>query len=204
MSRPVLANTFIAVPKLNLNPWPQVRSLFIDWNYPAFEKRDLRLDVLRGFAVFVMVVDHFGGASWLYYITGNNSFFTSGAEAFVFISGLVVGIVYGNVALKQGIRAAQVKALRRAWTLYELTVILTLLLVTLSIAFHLPWGRDLRIDEPLNFVFNVATLRQTTYLVDVPLLYTFLMIGAAGGLWLLHQGQTGLLLVGSGGLWFAF
>ena len=28
------------------------------WQYPPLERRDLRLDLLRGFAVLVMVVDH--------------------------------------------------------------------------------------------------------------------------------------------------
>ncbi|MBI5464744.1 MAG: septum formation initiator family protein, partial [Ignavibacteriales bacterium] len=52
-----------------------------------------------------------GGASWLYLITGGNTFFVSAAEAFIFISGLVVGMVYGGIALKQGLGAAQIKAL---------------------------------------------------------------------------------------------
>lgn len=48
-----------------------------------------------GFAVFVMLGDHFGGASWIYLNTGNISLFVSHEEAFVFISGSVVGMVLG-------------------------------------------------------------------------------------------------------------
>ena len=107
------------------NLWTLPRSIPLDWSYVALDKRDLRLDLLRGFAVLVMVVDHFGGSSWLYLITGGNGFFVSGAEAFIFISGLVVGMVYGGIALKAGLRAAQTKALQRAWTLYKLTVVLS-------------------------------------------------------------------------------
>ena len=44
-------------------------------------KRDLRVDLLRGFCVFVMIVDHVGGeTSWLYGLTGGNHFFVSAAE----------------------------------------------------------------------------------------------------------------------------
>src|SRR5512135_1622248 len=186
------------------NVWTLPRSLLTDWSYVAVDKRDLRLDLLRGFAVVVMVVDHFGGSSWLYLITGGNGFFVSGAEAFIFISGLVVGMVYGGIALKQGIWAAQLKALQRAWTLYKLNFVLTLLFAAVSIHFGLDWAKSIQIDNPLVFAFNVATLRETMYLADIPLLYTLLMVLAAGGLWLLVKGHTKILLLGSAVLWFAF
>src|SRR6266545_2417088 len=48
-----------------------------EWRYRAESARDLRLDWMRGFAVFVMVVDHLGSASWVYVITGGNTFLTS-------------------------------------------------------------------------------------------------------------------------------
>ncbi len=186
------------------NIWTLPRSIHVDWAYPAAAKRDLRLDVLRGFAVVVMIVDHFGGASWLYLITGGNAFFVSGAEAFIFISGLVVGMVYGGIALKQGIWAAQWKALQRAWTLYKLNFVLTLLFAAVSVGFGFEWAKDIQIGNPLVFALNVALLRQTMYLTDIPLLYTMLMVLAAGGLWLLAKGHTKLLLLGSAALWLAF
>jgi hypothetical protein len=191
-------------PRLLSNIWALPRSIAIDWAYPALDKRDLRLDLLRGFAVVVMVVDHFGGSSWLYWITGGNSFFVSGAEAFIFISGLVVGMVYGAVALKQGIRSAQIKALQRAFTLYKLNFALTLLFAALSIQFGLDWAKDSKVGNPLAFAFDVATLRRTMYLTDIPLLYTFLMFAAAGALWLLYKGRAAWLLAGSFALWAAF
>ncbi len=134
VANPAAAHTF---PNL----WTLPRSILMDWAYPAADKRDLRLDLLRGFAVVVMVVDHVGGSSWLYLITGGNAFFVSGAEAFIFISGLVVGMVYGAMALKQGIWVAQKKALERAWTLYRLTVVLTLLFAAFSLYGGLEWAQ---------------------------------------------------------------
>src|SRR3954453_18188865 len=84
-----------------------------DWRYAPGGKRGLRLDLLRGFAVFAMVVDHIGGASWLYALSGGNRFFVSAAEGFVFISGVTVGIVYGGVAPGEGGRPAGGKLLPR-------------------------------------------------------------------------------------------
>ncbi|MDP9371380.1 MAG: OpgC domain-containing protein, partial [Chloroflexota bacterium] len=74
------------------------------WRYAEPGGRDLRLDLLRGFAVFAMAVDHLGGPSWLYALTGGNRFFVSAAEGFVFISGVVAGIVYGARARRDGLR----------------------------------------------------------------------------------------------------
>ena len=68
-------------PAQSLTPAGVLRSLRA-WRYEG-GKRDLRLDLLRGFAVFAMVVDHIGGPfSPFYLITGGNRFFVSAAEAY--------------------------------------------------------------------------------------------------------------------------
>jgi len=180
------------------------RYINIYWRYPSWEKRDMRLDLLRGFAVIVMVVDHFGGSSWLYLITGNNSFFTSGAEAFVLISGMVVGMVYGAIALRDGLRAAISKALNRTWTLYKLTVVLTIGFAVISEILDLPWAKGYVIGNPIEFVFKVIILQQTYYLADIPLMYTILMAMSPIGLWLLVKHHTKLLLLGSFLVWIGF
>src|SRR5215218_6023927 len=76
--------------------------------------RDLRVDLLRGFCVFAMVVDHFGGDSWLYAVTGGNRFYVSAAEGFIFISGFVMGQAYRSKRDRSGLTAAMSDALRRA------------------------------------------------------------------------------------------
>ncbi len=203
----IVVNTAVAARSILRgfpNLWTLPRTIALDWAYPTAEKRDLRLDLLRGFAVIVMVIDHFGGSSWLYLITGGNAFFVSGAEAFIFISGLVVGMVYGAIAIKQGIWAAQKKTLLRAWTLYKLTIVMTLLFAAFSVASGLDWAKELQIGNPFVFALNIATLRQTMYLTDIALMYTLLMVWAAAGLWLLYKGQTKLLLAASSALWMAF
>ncbi|MBI5305874.1 MAG: OpgC domain-containing protein [Chloroflexi bacterium] len=180
------------------------RAIPHDWSYSIAGKRDLRIDLLRGLAVFMMVVNHFGGASWLFLVTGGDAFFVSAAEAFVFISGLTMGMVYSGIALEEGLRAAQGKAIRRAWTLYKLTVVLTLLLANVSFLFRLPWVNAAAMDNPFTFTLNVLLLRQTMYLSDVMLLYTFLMLATPLALWLLHQRHTLVLVSGSSVLWLTF
>src|SRR5919199_4749364 len=91
----------------------------------ATQRRDLRVDFLRGFCVFAMVVDHFGGQSWLYAVTGGNRFYVSAAEGFIFISGFVMGQAYRGKRDRSGLVVAMTDALRRARTLYLATITLT-------------------------------------------------------------------------------
>ena len=165
-------------------------------------QRDLRLDLLRGYAVFVMVVNHIGGEhSWLYPITGGNQFYISAAEAFVFISGLVMGIIYRRIAGRQGLRAVLFKSLGRARTLYLQTVGLTLLFAAASVVFQAPWQTDAPPQGLASWLWSVLTLRQAYYLTDVLLLYTFLVAAAGPLLVLMARGFTPLVLLLSWGLW---
>src|SRR5579872_6385755 len=107
-------------------------------------KRDLRVDLLRGFCIFAMVVDHFGGDSWLYAITGGNRFYVSAAEGFIFISGFIMGQAYRAKRDRSGLPAAMGDALKRARTLYLATVAMTLIFSALFLYTDITlWtGRD--------------------------------------------------------------
>src|SRR5258707_6673504 len=91
------------------------------WSYyrtaDVASRRDLRLDLLRGFCIFAMVVDHFGGDSWLYAITGGNRFYVSAAEGFIFISGFVMGQAYPTKRDLAWVTPARTEALRTGPTL---------------------------------------------------------------------------------------
>lgn len=163
--------------------------------------RDLRIDFLRGFAVFAMVVDHLAGPSRLYWLTGGNHFFTSAAEGFVFISGLVVGMVYRRLAEREGLGPAMRRLLERAWLLYLLTVGLTLVVLPLSELLNLPWAQGIDLHNPLALLWGVFTLHQTYYLVDIPLLYALLLLVSPLALLLLYERRAWIVLVVSGVLW---
>jgi hypothetical protein len=171
------------------------------WRYRG-GKRDLRLDLLRGFAVIAMVADHVGGErSWLYAITGGDRFFVSAAEVFVFISGLLMGIIYGGVVARQGLGAALMKSLQRTWTLYLMTVSLTLTLMALSTQLALGWGPGSPDGKWSDLIVSVLTLHRTFYLTDILLLYTLLVCAAVPVLVLLVHARTTYVLAGSWGLW---
>ncbi len=171
------------------------------WRY-ADGARDLRLDFLRGLAVVAMVADHLGGEpNWLYALTGGNHFLFSAAEAFVFISGLVMGIVYMRVIARHGIADAIWKAFRRAGSLYFLTVTLGFGFATLSYWTNMPWVDGVRVIDPLNRIIERLTLHRAFYLTDVLLMYTLLVGVAPFVFLLLHRGRTLPVLAGSWIMW---
>ena len=135
------------------------------WRYQG-GKRDLRLDLLRGFAALAMIVDHIGGQSWLQPVTGGNRFLVSAAEPFVFISGALVGILYGKLMLTQGAIAGLRKTAGRAAKLYLLTIVLTLGFAAAGSLLGLWWSTDLGSVSLPDYLVDVVTLRRTTFLVD--------------------------------------
>lgn len=156
--------------------------------------RDLRLDLIRGFMVFAMIADHVAGDSPLALLTGGNRFLTSAAEGFVFISGLMTGLVYGRVFQRGGVVAGLRKILARVAALYALTVTLTLLFSVFSERTGMPWARQIDLGNPVAFVFSIFALQRTYFLVDVPLLYMLLFLCAPAALALLQRGKGWLML----------
>lgn len=166
--------------------------------------RDLRLDLLRGACVLVMIVDHVADASPLRLLTGGNLFFTSAAEGFILISGLTAGLVYRRLVARNGLVASTVKALRRAFSLYLLTIGLTLLVAPISEICQLPWARSLDLSRAGSFVVSVLTLHRTYHLADVMLLYTLLFALMPLALLLLERGRARIVLGASWVVWLLY
>lgn len=176
------------------------------WSYgtstDAPARRDIRLDLLRGFCVVVMVADHIGGErSWVYVLTGGNRFFTSAAEGFILISGITMGTVYSNVIKREGMNAMLRKVMKRAGFLYLLTVGLTILFALLSYLIDTPWSRTMTPARPLEFILSVVTLHRSYSITDVLMLYTLLVFAAPPLLYLLGSGRTRIAALGAFALW---
>jgi hypothetical protein len=171
-------------------------------------RRDLRVDLLRGFCIFAMVVDHFGGDSWLYAITGGNRFYVSAAEGFIFISGFIMGQAYRAKRDRSGLPAAMSEALRRARTLYVATVALTLIFSALFLYTDIAlWtGRDfgLGIDSWQEITVAALTLHYTYHGTDILAMYTLLLLIAPLVLLLLSTSEWYMVLIPSWLLWLAY
>ncbi len=151
-----------------------------------------------------MVVDHIAGPSFLYAFTGGNRFYTSAAEGFIFISGLVMGLVYRRLIERDGLGPSLRRAIERAATLYLVTITLTLFFVPFSEMMNMHWAQGVDFTDPVAFIVAVLTLHRTYYLVDIPLLYTILILASPLALVMLAQGRTAVVLGGSWLLWLAY
>ena len=73
---------------------------------PVSTERDLRLDLFRGLALWLIFLDHIpsNAVSW---ITIRNYGFSDATEIFVFISGYTAAFVYGRAMTKHGFIVVQ-------------------------------------------------------------------------------------------------
>ena len=80
-------------------------------------QRDLRLDLFRGLALWLIFLDHIPTniVSWL---TIRNYGFSDATEIFIFISGYTAAFVYGKAMNERGFLVSGARILRRAWQIY--------------------------------------------------------------------------------------
>jgi len=182
--------------------WTGLRRRLDGWRYPSQETRDSRLDLLRGYMMVVIAINHMGWDSWLYVFTGRDQFVVSGAEGFIFLSGLVMGMVYQGILHKKGLKAALVKLIHRIALLYLLHTALTLAFADASYLLGASWAPP--IDDRVAYAAGVLTLEQTYHFTDILYLYMMLVLLAAPALVLAFRGLSLLALLASWVLWGAF
>jgi hypothetical protein len=99
---------------------------------PAVGERELRLDLFRGLALWLIFIDHLP-TSLLTWFTIRNYGFSDATEIFIFISGYTAAFVYGRAMLESGFVVATARILRRAWQIYVAHVFLfTIFLAEIS------------------------------------------------------------------------
>src|SRR5260221_4847934 len=99
---------------------------------PAASERELRLDLFRGLALWLIFIDHLP-PNILTWFTIRNYGLRDATEIFIFISGYTAAFVYGRAMLEQGFVVATARILRRAWQIYVAHVFLfTIFLAEIS------------------------------------------------------------------------
>jgi hypothetical protein len=86
-------------------------------------RRDLRLDLFRGLALWLIFLDHVPNniVAWF---TIRNYGFSDATEIFIFISGYTAAFVYGRAMMDRGFIVAAARIWKRAWQIYVAHVFL--------------------------------------------------------------------------------
>jgi hypothetical protein len=103
------------------------------WAYSGPGDRDLRIDLFRGIAIVFVVVNHIGLVSVFQDVTQEAIGVVSGAELFVLLSGVVLGMVYRPKVVSGGIGEVVIRTSRRSWKLYYTALGVVLLVFALSL-----------------------------------------------------------------------
>jgi hypothetical protein len=85
--------------------------------------RDLRLDLFRGIALWLIFLDHIP-SNLVAWGTIRNYGFSDATEIFVFVSGYTAAFVYGKEMRERGFLISSAHILRRAWQIYVAHVFL--------------------------------------------------------------------------------
>ena len=79
---------------------------------PAIGERELRLDLFRGLALWLIFIDHLP-PNILTWFTIRNYGFSDATEIFIFISGYTAAFVYGRAMLQAGVVVATARITMR-------------------------------------------------------------------------------------------
>jgi hypothetical protein len=166
-------------------------------------QRDLRLDLFRGLALWLIFLDHIPSniVSW---VTIRNYGFSDAAEIFIFISGYTAAFVYGRAMRERGFVIASARILKRAWQIYVAHMFLFLIYMAeiayLSSSFENPlFTEEMGIFEFLKqpdvTLIQALLLKFKPVNMDVLPLYIVLLLGFPPILWLLQRNATLALAV---------
>jgi hypothetical protein len=147
-------------------------------------QRDLRLDLFRGIALWLIFLDHIpeNVVNWF---TIRNYGFSDATEIFIFISGYTAAFVYGKAMRERGFVVSSARILRRAWQIYVAHIFLfTIFLAEIAYVaatFENPlYAEEMNVlnflKEPDVTIFQALLLKFKPANMDVLPLYIVLLL----------------------------
>ena len=165
--------------------------------------RDLRLDLFRGLALWLIFLDHVPN-NILAWFTIRNYGFSDATEIFIFISGFTAAFVYGNAMVQRGFVIAGARILKRAWQIYVAHVFLFAIFIAeisyVASSFDNPlYAEEMNaldfLKQPEVTIIQALLLKFKPVNMDVLPLYIVLLLLFPLALWLLIRNATVALLL---------
>jgi hypothetical protein len=123
--------------------------------------RDYRLDLVRGFAIWAIFLDHTPNNS-VNWITLRNYGFSDAADLFVFISGYTASLVYARVMLERGFVIGGTRLIKHAWQIYVAHVLLFVVYVV-EIGYLARHYNDPNLENEFNVAIFMRDPAETLY-----------------------------------------
>lgn len=149
----------------------------------AKRPRDERLDLFRGLTMLIIFVAHLPANSWNAWIPARFGF-SSGAELFVFCSGLASALAFGGVFTRRGLWLGTARIAYRIWQVYWAQIGLVLALIALAALLDRSFGLSVLtqqfaplLADPERALLGLATLTwQPDYLDILPMYLVILAL----------------------------
>lgn len=173
-------------------------------------QRDLRLDLFRGLANWLIFLGHIPNSLLMWFTTRNYGF-SDGADLFLLISGYTATLVFGKTMKEGGFVVGSTRLYRRVWQLYAAHLLLFLFYLTsvhyLSHKFNDPHLMDqfnvaYLMNFPVETLSHGLVLRFKPLNLDVLPLYIVLMAAFPIALWFMLRWRN-VVMMGSIGLYLA-
>ena len=145
--------------------------------------RDERLDFFRGVTMLIIFIAHLPDNTWNAWIPARFGF-SSGAELFVFCSGVASAYAFGSVFIRRGFLLGTARIAYRIWQVYWTQCALVLALIALAAGIDHFFGLGVMkrqfeplLTDPARALFGIATLTwQPDYLDILPMYLVILAL----------------------------
>jgi len=161
-------------------------------------ERDLRLDLFRGLALWLIFLDHIP-SNIVAWVTIRNYGFSDATEIFIFISGFTAAFVYGRAMRERGTLVASARILKRAWQIYVAHIFLFAIYMAeisyVATSFENPlYAEEMNVldflKQPDVTIVQALLLKFKPVNMDVLPLYIVLLVLFPPILWLLVRRPT--------------
>ena len=168
------------------------------------------IDGMRGYFLVFMLINHliFAGGYWLVKVNHNQLAFVEDAQGFVFLSGLLIGMVYARKMVKNGYAAGRQAIYSRAFELYRyamgivLAILVAQMFLPQAYTVWYNWLGYTTFDDPLRLAAIATFLFQPTFMDILPQ-YIVYMLFAPMLVKLVLEDKWAYVLAGSLVVWMA-